>query len=303
MDRLNPNPIYGRFTQSVANGVLARLYINAEVYTGTPRWDDCIKACDKVKGYILETDYYASFARDNEKSKEIMLAATYDNTMGTRGNYLGSMTYNNDQKYAFDPAGIWQWSANGICAQPGLYSSFDEKDIRRKSLLIGEQINLSTGSIIITDKGDQLIYTEDVRSIEDAGLVEGARLYKYAVHADDKWERDYDWVLMRYAEIIMMNAEAAFRMGNKAMALSLVNRLRSRAGLDELTDLTLEALDNEWRHEFVFEGLRRTVNIRFGTYFEPWWEKGETADSGKVFPIPANVLTLNPGLEQNPDYK
>lgn len=304
VDLLNPNPIYGRFTQAVAYGVLARIYLNAEVYINTARWDDCVKYCDKVRGYMLEPSYFTNFARDNEKSQEIMLAATFDHTMGTTGNYLASMTYNNDQKYAFDPAGIWQWSANGISAQPGLYSSFEEKDVRRSSLLIGEQINLSTGSVIVTDKGDQLIYTEDIRSIDDAGLVEGARLHKYAVHADDKWERDYDWVLMRYAEIIMMNAEANFRLGNEAVALSLVNQLRARAGLDALSSLTLEALDEEWRHEFVFEGLRRTVNIRFGTFFKPWWEKETvTEEYKKVFPIPANVLTLNPKLEQNPDYQ
>ena len=304
VDLLNTNPIYGRFTQAVAYGVLARIYLNAEVYIKTARWEDCIAACDKVRGYMLEPEYSTNFARDNEKSQEIMLAATFDNAMGTTGNYLASMTYNNDQKYAFDPAGIWQWAANGICAQPGLYSSFEETDVRRKSLLIGEQINLSTGSVIITDKGEQLIYTEEVRSIDDAGLVEGARLHKYAVHADDKWERDYDWVLMRYAEIIMMNAEANYRIGNETVALSLVNQLRARAGLDALASLSLDALDQEWKHEFVFEGLRRTVNIRFGTFFKPWWEKEtETEQYKKVFPIPANVLTLNPNLVQNPDYQ
>lgn len=302
IDRLNSNPVYGRFTQSVAHGVLARLYLNAEVYVGTARWQDCINECNKVRGYVLETDYYANFARDNEKSGEIMFAAIYDHEMGTTGNYLGSMTYNGDQKYAFDPAGIWQWSANGICAQPGLYSSFNEKDNRRNSLLIGPQINLSTGSVIITDKGEQLIYTEEVRSIDDAGYVEGARLHKYAVHADDKWERDYDWVLMRYAEIIMMSAEANYRLGNEAVALTLVNQLRARAGLEGLTSLSLALLDEEWKHEFVFEGIRRTVNIRFGTFFKPWWEKGETPTYKKVFPIPANALELNPKLEQNPDY-
>lgn len=302
IDRLNAGAVYGRFTRPVAYGLLARLYLNAEVYTGKARWQDCLNACNQVSGYTLEADYYASFATDNEKSKEIMFAAIYDHTMGTLGNFLGSMTYNGDQKFAFDPKGVWQWSANGICAQPGLYSSFEENDVRRNSLLIGPQINLATGSVVITDRGEQLIYTEEVASIDNAGYVEGARLHKYAVQANDSWERDYDWVLMRYAEIIMMSAEANFRLGNETTALALVNRLRERAKLEPLASLTLEQLDAEWKHEFVFEGLRRTVNIRFGTFFEPWWEKGTTENYKKVFPIPANILELNPLLKQNPDY-
>lgn len=303
MDRLPAAVIYGRFTQNVANGVLARLYLNSEVYIDTPRWQDCIDACNKINGYILENDYYTNFKQKNEVSKEIMFAATFDQAMNTVGNFLARMTYHGYQKFAVDPAGIWQWSANGICAQPGLYSSFDEKDIRRKSLLIGEQINLSTGSVIVTDRGEQLIYTEEVNSISDAGNVEGARLHKYEILATDKWEADNDWVLMRYSEILMMMAEANFRLGNTAAALPLINQIRNRAGLDDLTTLTIEDIDNEWKHEFVFEGLRRTVNIRFGTFYQPWWEKGETEAYKKVYPIPTNVLALNPKLEQNPDYQ
>ena len=61
-------PIYGKFTQNVANALLGRLYLNAEVFTGTPRWQDCINACDKVTDYILEPDYFTNFLIQNENS-------------------------------------------------------------------------------------------------------------------------------------------------------------------------------------------------------------------------------------------
>ena len=68
----------------------------------------------------------------------------------------------------------------------------------------------------------------------------------------------------------------------------------------------MEALDAEWLHEFIFEGQRRTVNIRFGSYFGEWWEKPvsgyDASKASRFFPIPANVLTLNPNLVQNSDY-
>lgn len=302
MDKLPATTIYGRFTQNVANALLARLYLNAEVYTGTPRWQDCLDACDKISGYTLEPDYFESFKTANEKSREIIFAIPYDHKEGTVGNYLASMTFHYNQRYAFSPTGTYQWCGNGICAQPGLYSSFNEKDIRRKSLLIGEQINLATGSVVMMDNGNPLNYTEDIQNYTSALQNEGARLYKYEVQADEQWERDNDWVLIRYAEILMMKAEANFRLGFAANALPYVNQIRTRAGLTNLDVVTEEALDSEWKHEFVFEGTRRTTNIRFGTFFKPWWQKGTTPAYRGVYPIPQTVLDLNPKLKQNPDY-
>lgn len=302
LDKLPSTIRYGGFTQNVANSLLARLYLNAEVYTGTPRWQDCINASEKVTGYILESDYFTSFKTKNETSREIIFAIPYDHKEGTVGNYLASMTFHYNQRFAFSTTGAYPWCGNGISAQPGLYSSFDENDVRRGSLLIGEQKNLATGATVMMDNGNPLIYTEDFTKYTNALQNEGARLFKYQIQADDQWERDNDWVLIRYAEILMMKAEANFRLGFAANALIYVNEIRNRAGLPSLTTLTLESLDTEWKHEFVFEGLRRTTNIRFGTFFQPWWEKGVTPAFRGVYPIPQTVLDLNPNLKQNPDY-
>ena len=296
---------YGRFTQNVANTLLARLYLNAEVFTGTARWQDCLDACNKVQGYSLTPNYKASFAIQNEKSPEIIFSIPYDHKQGTVGNYLASMTYHYNQKLAFDPAGVYQWCGNGICAQPGLYSSFDARDVRRQSLLIGQQYSAKDGSEVLMDDGSPLNYTEEIDNFTDAAKNAGARLNKYEWSANDSWERDNDWVLMRYAEILMMQAECNFRLGYTPTALTYINQIRKRAGLDDLTTLTLDDLDNEWKHEFVFENLRRTTNIRFGTYFKPWWEKpADPADKHTgIYPIPQEELSKNPNLKQNPGYE
>jgi hypothetical protein len=107
---------------------------------------------------------------------------------------------------------------------------------------------------------------------------------------------------MRYAEILMMQAECNFRLGYGAAGLPYANQLRTRAGIPALAELTEENLDKEWLHEFLFEGNRRTVNIRFGTFFEAGWSKEETPAYRGVFPIPAEELAKNPNLTQNPDY-
>ena len=295
--------VYATFNQNVGYTLLARLYLNAEVYTGTTRWQECLDACDKVSGYSLETDYFANFAQDNEKSKEIIFAIPYDHKEGTVGNYLASMTFEYNQTWAFSIDGSYPWCGNGISAQPGVYSSFDETDIRRKSLMVGQQYNMATGAPLSCQKdGTPLNYTEEIEPYEKAPQAAGARLNKYAWKTDDIWERDNDWVLMRYAEILLMRAEANFRLGFDGNALLLVNQLRGRAQVAPLAAVTEEGLDKEWLHEFVFEGLRRTVNIRFGTYFQPWWNKDATPTYKGVFPIPQSVLDKNPNLKQNPDY-
>lgn len=305
MDLLPSGVQYGRFTQNVANTLLARLYLNAEVYIGEPKWDECLAACEKVSGYSLTPDYKANFFIKNETSPEIIFAIPYDHKQGTVGNYLASMTYHYNQKLAFSADGSYQWCGNGICAQPGLYSSYEEGDNRRdKSIMIGQQYSAADGSEVLMDDGTPLCYTEEVKSIEDAGKADGARLDKYEWSASDAWERDNDWVLMRYAEVLMMQAEANYRKGYISTALNYINKIRARAGLADLTELNDELLDNEWKHEFVFEGLRRTTNIRFGTYFKSWWEKGEDpADKHTaIYPIPAEERAKNPKLTQNPGY-
>jgi hypothetical protein len=302
MDYLPDGVVYGRFTQNVANTLLARLYLNAEVFTGTPRWQDCISASERVTGYSLEPDYFSSFLTENQGSQEIIFAIPYDSEAGTVGNYLHSMTFHYNQKYAFSATADYPWCGNGISAQPGVYSSFEEADRRRGSLLIGEQINLATGAVINMDSGDPLIYTEEIENFENAKQNEGARLFKYEVQEGESWERDHDWVLMRYAEVLMMQAECYVRLGTPDLARPFVEQIRTRAGLETPENITLDFLNDEWLKEFVFEGHRRTHNIRFGDFFEPWWEKGQTPQYRGIYPIPQSELDKNKNLTQNPNY-
>lgn len=296
---------YGRFTQNVAYTLLGRLYLNAEVYTGTPQWQKCIDACEKVTGYSLMSNYKANFFTENQGSSEIIFAIPYDHKQGTVGNYLASMTYHYNQKYAFSADGSYQWCGNGICAQPGVYSSYEDGDLRRdETLMIGQQYSAKDGSPINMDNGELLNYTEEISDFTNAKQNEGARLDKYQWNATDSWERDNDWVLMRYAEVLMMQGEAYYRLGYTQTALSYINQVRARAGLPGLATLDDTSLDREWLHEFAFEGIRRTVNIRFGTYFNEWWQKGADAPDHHtgIYPIPAEERAKNPNLKQNPGY-
>lgn len=302
-----PDNAYGRFTKDAANVLLARLYLNSEVYINKARWEDCLTVCNEISGE-LEFDYFASFKTENQYSKEIIFSIPYDSKMGTVGNYLASMTYHYDQKDAFSATGNYQWCANGIYAQPGLYSAFDDNDIRRNSLLAGPQVNLKTGEVILIDGSIPLNYTEDVSNFNREPYTpqnEGIRLSKYEDKEGDSWERDYDMVLMRYAEVLMMQAECYVRLNQPKNARPFVQQIHERVSLDTPAVIDLDFIDQELRREFVFEDHRRTDNIRFGTFFNPWWEKGtDPADKRTaLFPIPQKEIEKNSKLEQNPGYR
>lgn len=299
---LLPETGYGRMTQNAANTLLARLYLNSEVFIGEARWQDCIDVCDRVSGQ-LEPDYFANFKTENHLSKEIIFAIPYDHRAGTVGNYMASMTFHYEQRYAFSTTANYPWCGNGMCAEPGVYKEFEESDIRRNALLIGEQVNKATGAVIIMPaSGDPLVYTDTITSISEAPQNEGARLMKYEALDGESWERDHDLVIMRYAEILLMKAECYVRLGMPTSARPFVEQIRSRAGLETPDEINLDFINSELKKEFLFENHRRTVNIRFGDFFEAGWERKAAPEYMGIFPIPAAELQKNPNLIQNPGY-
>ena len=113
-----------------------------------------------------------------------------------------------------------------------------------------------------------------------------------------------DIVIFRYADVLLMKAEALVRNGEDGTAL--VNMVRARAGAKPLERVTLGDILRERMIEFSWEGLRRQDLVRFGEFTRSWSSRpalpGESSGYTTVFPIPADVLALNPKLSQNPGY-
>lgn len=146
----------------------------------------------------------------------------------------------------------------------------------------------------------------------------GARMKKYEFDksATQQYSFNNDLVIWRYADVLLLKAEAEYRMGNKAEALTIVNEVRARVAATPRTELTLNDILNERMLELAWEGVRRQDQIRFCTFTEPTADrfKGVThnASAGDynddtqgytmVYPIPYAVLNLNKKLDQNPGY-
>jgi hypothetical protein len=108
--------------------------------------------------------------------------------------------------------------------------------------------------------------------------------------------------LIRLADIILIKAEAALRLGKTSEALAAVNQIRTRAGMPAYNSITLDELYNERGREMFAEATRRSDAIRFGKWNLPWWEKQASQPFRALFPIPQNQINANPALKQNPGY-
>ena len=130
---------YGRATQWFAYALLAKLYLNAEVYTGTPRWSDCISACDAILNsgkYVLEDDFFKNFTINNEDSRENIFVIPFDFNagMGFFMMQLLTLHYNSGATFGLQVGG-----ANGLCSTAEYLSIFSDNDLRKKMFLVGQQ--------------------------------------------------------------------------------------------------------------------------------------------------------------------
>jgi hypothetical protein len=130
----------------------------------------------------------------------------------------------------------------------------------------------------------------------------GVRVGKFEFASGAAPSLSNDYPLFRLGDIVLVKAEAAFRQGKTAIALTSINQIRTRAGLAPLAAITLDDLYKERGFEMFAEASRRTDQIRFGKWNQPWWEKAASQPFRALFPIPLQQIQSNPSLKQNPGY-
>lgn len=302
---VNRTAYYPRLTKEAAYTSLATLYINAEVFSGTPRWADALAMCNQIIGsgaYTLEANVVDNFKATNEEnSREIIFAFSIDpsKTAGSNQFILYAQPGLDQLKYNLPFA-----PANGYSTFKKALDRYEDVDNRKKLIEYGPQTYLN-GSPLLDSKGVQLVLV-DVKDNVAAQDNEGYRVLKY-VPENVTWSGyngDNDLVLLRYADVLLMKAEALFRTGDAGTALTLVNQVRSRSNATVFTSLSLQQLEDERGREFIWEGQRRRDMIRFGSYFTGTWtfKTTQTEAWRGIFPIPTEQLAANPNLKQNPNY-
>lgn len=319
---------YGRLTKWGAYQLLARMYLNAEVYNGSAEWEKCIEACDKIiesGKYAIEPDYKGVFRADNEGSNEIVFAVPFDNIYGTGWNAHMKMLLP-DHRYVFNMT-TQPWG--GSSANPQFINSYDPDDKRFDATwLHGDQINATDGSVVMT-------LVNKMPSIYNCKFEDGYRVGKYEIEIGCQSNMRNDLPYFRYTDVLMMKAECLLRTGKGDEAAVLVSKVRERAfddpekatvSAEELagnTTIQYGTLDtdgniddpgdqapvqygrflDELGWEFAAEFRRRTDMIRFGVYqTKSWYNHTPRGEHTILFPIGLEELNTNPNLTQNPGY-
>jgi starch-binding outer membrane protein, SusD/RagB family len=298
---------YGRMNKYVADMILAKMYLNAGVYLGTPRWADAEARCTSLISsgkFRLSGNFLDNFAVNNQTSPETILATPFDNNKrGGLNIQMRTLHYGQQTQFGL-PSSPW----NGYCTVTEFYNSFTADDTRRRMWLIGQQRDANGNPL--TDDGQPLAFTAEIPALimpgGPTGRLAGARSQKYEIQRNNNTnDMSNDFVIYRLGDVYLMRGEARFKQGKNALALEDFNIIRNRAGVPawtaaQLTDANILA---ERGRELAWEYHRRQDQIRFGTFIAPKRFK-ETASpaSRNLFPIPADQLALNPNLKQNPGY-
>ncbi|WP_409966631.1 Starch-binding protein SusD [Mycovorax composti] len=305
---------YGRVDQGAAWALLARMYLNANVYTGTPRYTEALTYAQKVidAGYTLHSNYRELFMADNDVKgrNEFIFVITCD---GARTKAFGNTTF---IVHAAAGADNEDFGVNsgwaGYRATKGLADLFPDLtgNTDKRAMFTTSRYGTSPEQIVINDIGvfDNGLHVIKWRNIRSDGG---------AVSDLNKEFADIDFPVFRLAEMYLIYAEAVLRGasgGNATTALSYINALRARSGAAPISpiDFNLQFVLDERGRELYWEGHRRTDLVRYnqlttGTYLWPW--KGGVASGTAVnsryniYPIPAENLNSNPNLTQHPEYK
>ncbi len=295
---------YGRVDKDVAYAILAKIYLNAEAYTGQSKWQECINVLDKVKSRALSIDYFDNFKIHNETSKEIIFPIVFSSKidLGWPNNnfYMRTLHYN---QLAVSP-----W--NGFCTIADVYDSFEENDYRKSVLWEGVQYsNLtwpkkSTKGVPLKDRpGNPLTFTKGISLFANAEY-NGIRVPKYEPDVNaPAGQAENDYIIFRYSDVLLMKAEALFRLGKTSEALIYINQIRERAKIKPIQTLKLNDILTERQHEFFWEAFARQDLIRFGLFNEPNSVRTKKSASYKtLFPIPQSALEQNLNFRQNVGY-
>ncbi len=297
---------YGRASQSAAQTLLAKMYLNAEVYTGTARYADCKTYCEKVinsGAHQLDDVYQDMFLADNHTSPEIIFPVVYD---GLYAQTWGGTTYlvcgalggtMNAADYGVN--GKW----GGLRVTPQFVAKFTDSIIDSRYLFYtnGQQLNITNLALFNQGYAFPKFKNKTKAGLNGSNSANSAHV-------------DIDFPMFRLADVYLMLAESAFRTGDQATALQYVNLIRSRAyntSAFNFTSITADDILDERARELSWEATRRTDLIRFGKFTSGeylWSFKGGEVDGvaleafRDLYPIPNADIILNPNLTQNPGY-
>ena len=311
---------YGRASQAAAQSLLAKMYLNAEVYTGTSRWSDCITYCNKVinsGAFALDNNYSNLFMADNHSSSEIIFPICFDGQYtqtwgGTTFLICAALGSTMD---ASDYGMNNGW--NGLRATPTFVNIFTDStlDTRWKFHTSGEKVISGDTVTIYQDVniGEVLTNCPDTSGYLVGKFSNLDQMGNPGSHVS-LTHSDTDFPMFRLADVYLMLAEASLQNGDAGTALTYMNYIRERAyqgSSYNFSSVTLNDVLEERSKELYWECTRRTDLIRYNKFTGSdllWSFKGGATDGSSVdnrfnlYPLPTYDIVNNPNLVQNSGY-
>lgn len=302
----------GRASKAAAQFLLAKIFLNSEVYTQSSRFQECLDVCNSIiqsGNYNISADYFSIFSAENSDNTEHIFVIRRD-----RSTDLVWFNFNPTVTLSWEQGG---W--NSARAVPDFVYLWDEdgnpdngigsNDLRFFSdhgmALTGFNLGFLIGQQYFPDGQPipGLSYTIDFNI--PAQYNDGVRVVKYEkdlMAIDPRGWANNNIVVFRFSDVILMAAEAKFRLGRENDALNDVNTLRQIRNAPPLTSLSAQDLLDERAFELYWEGWRRQDLIRFDQFTRAWGHKEVSEDYMKVYPIPDIAFHSNQNLVQNPGY-
>ena len=312
--------------------LLAKSYLNAEVYTGTTKWDSCQIYTTKViesPAYELAEDYRQNFSADNDRDhgNNEMIFAFAEDGLNTQGNGGTTFIIQSSSDATYLPAETF----HGLTANTNWNGNRARKQLM--NILVDTLATYGNNPVPTDDpffeqSPDNRIFLRQKRSINipspSASGDFGIGVYKFTAKNHDGSQADNysptfastDFPVFRLSDAYLMRAEALFRQDNGGDAVTDINVVRRRAygnndGDITIADLNADFLIDERAREFYYEGQRRTDLVRFGKFTGGdylWdWKGGalngaSTSSHRDIFPIPGDEISANPNIDQNTGY-
>lgn len=301
---------YARVDQAAVWSLLSRMYLNAQTYINTSKFNECVNYSNKVinAGYALDADYKHLFLADNHLSNEVIFPIVSDGlftqSYGVTTFLIHAAIGGSMPASQFGVNGGW----SGLRSTRKLYDAFGAD-----TLTDGRYLFYTAGQFLDFSANNQLgTFTRGYAVTKWKNITRSG-----AAGSDNTGNFvDTDFPMFRLAEMYLNYAEATLRGGNgdQATAIQYINRLRDRAfgaGIGNVASIDLPFILNERARELYWEGHRRTDLIRYGlftggAYVWPFkggdYAGGAVSNHLNVYPIPVSDLTANPNLTQNPGY-
>ena len=319
---------YPRADKGSAAGLLARLYLNSEVYTGVPRWAEAKAICEDIfsMGYTISPSYSDLFRGDNGQNPsargEFLWAVDYDdnniNSYGGTTYILSASMASTDITEQSRPNGqVNGWAGLrvpyefvsqyfGVSGQDYVTGAYDVLDQRGATFYIKGRKESLDGALYDFMSG----WT----SLKFNNIPHNQTNQSYLPQSATMSYSNVDFPMIRLGEIYLIYAEACMQLEQRSLALPYLAALAERAGVDppSESEVTADFLLAERARELYWEAHRRTDLIRYGVYFSDyylWPYKGGDSYAGSsfpsykcIFPLPPTELATNKALVQNPGY-